>query len=242
MSGSASVRLLNLLDIPLIKKKSLDDEGIPFVSVWLIPSRTDRLPLQSIINQLAQYHHSVAFCPHLTLFSAPVTALAPSLALSSSSTIWHGGGIHWAHHLSPVLDTLTPFALRVTGVKWGQPFAKTVFLHLETTPSLLTFIQALQPVILQTPIADSITQALQNVDPHISLIYKKLDKRTKVAIAQSIRISQPTICFNKLQIIQAPAQFETQADVQSLRCIYRKELSTEENETDRCLDRGRDIK
>ena len=205
---------------------------IPLLSFWLIPIESERLLLQSLINQMAQRYQSSTFCPHLTLFSTPITALNDPLRSASSffSPSEDRSTRLWDHHLDPILNQCPPVSLNATSVQWGQTFAKTVFIQLETTLTLQRLIQHLQQSVLQStqesvdpaPIGGSLGQT---IDPHVSLIYQQMDDITKAAIAQSTMWDQRRLSFSELQIVQAPAQFETQEDVKTLRCIYRHPLN-----------------
>ncbi|MEM9214292.1 MAG: hypothetical protein AAGD25_08080 [Cyanobacteria bacterium P01_F01_bin.150] len=200
----------------------LETTPVPYISVWLIPTETDRAFLQSLISQIAQQYQSVAFCPHVTLFSVPVTKINQNLVSSPLSSPWDLSEIDWDEHLSIVLSKFSPFFLKTIHIGWGRTFAKTVFVQLETTSTLLAFIQAMRNSITQGPATQAIEQI---IDPHISLIYKHLDNKRKVAIAQSTTLHQHTFGFSEFQIVKAPSQFETQEDVQALRCIYRQTLN-----------------
>ena len=193
----------------------------PLLSFWLLPSREEREALQTIICQLAQQYESVKFCPHLTLFTISMDqVLAAHLGgdhlLGSDRLLME---IDWETYFRPGISSIQPLSLVVQNIYSGSEFSKTVFIRLNSTPTLLDTITHLRRTASKAaPVCSPV------IDPHISLIYQTLDVETKDAIARSIDLPQAIFHFNEIQIRQAPSRFESSTDVKQLQCLYSQVL------------------
>lgn len=191
---------------------------IPNLSFWLIPAKEERKMLQKIIDQLAQKYESISFCPHVTLFTIPTATAIDHYESITRSEVTSLSLMRWSTYIGPSITTISPFSLRIGNVLSGVPFAKTVFVQLEPTSSLLTYIAHLKQAM------NVCSDHEDRIDPHVSLIYGAFTAEHKQAIARSIHIPQSTLHFEEIQVVQAPAQFETYTDVRSLKCIYAQSL------------------
>ena len=187
----------------------------PLLSFWLIPTKEDRATLQTMIHQLAEQYGSVGFYPHVTLVTIPVTTVLSHLSIQDPLNDISPNT--WTTYLTPSITNIKPLSLKIQGVHSSHEFAKTVFCRLEKTQTLLKVIKYLQQAMGQDSDPDLI-------DPHVSLIYQSLEPQTKEAIARSIYVPQHTFHFDEIQIIEAPPQFETLADVKQLRCLHSQLL------------------
>ncbi|MGB3517254.1 MAG: hypothetical protein WBA43_12420 [Elainellaceae cyanobacterium] len=168
------------------------------LSFWLMPKEEHRIPLAILIEQLSDRFQSTPFTPHVTLGS---------------------GAVPWAiadlpAHLDPLVKTIPPLSLKTEPPQTSDRFSKTLFIPLPTTPALTYLVTSLQQTV-----PASLTGCNQ---PHISLLYKTgVDA---AAIAASLTLPLATVTFSELWAIAAPQQFESQADVQQLHCLYRGQL------------------
>ena len=182
----------------------------PYLSFWLVPYLSSCEVLQSIINRLADQRGTQTFLPHVTLCSGPAPMRSPEdQSWSVRSTP------NWSEILfpiiTPIVDELHPFKLEIEQIRYGHQFSKTVFIQLRSTKTL---------VHLVTQIQQALHVPFQHPDPHVSLLYCTLEDERKRLIAQSIDLSRIALDFDRIQVMQAPATFQTQQDVAALRCIY----------------------
>lgn len=187
------------------------------LSFWLIPAKDDRQVLKTIIDQLAHTYDCVSFCPHVTLFTLPTAVVMTHYAAVTRSEGTVLSLINWQSYLRSAISRIPSFSLRAETIQSGEAFAKTVFVQLELTSTLLRSIDHLRQAVTSNTIEG-------HIDPHISLIYGAFTPEKKQAIAHGIRIPQQSILFKEIQVVQAPTQFETSADVGSLRCLYAQSL------------------
>lgn len=171
-----------------------------YYSFWLIPKAPDLDDFQDIINALAARFNTVSFCPHVTLYSGPVSSTFDVQAVLVE------------------LSSTRSLELEISGVHYESHFAKTLYIQLKQSPVLSKLIHRLVEAIPQAQIPA--------LDPHVSLLYNDLDDATQQALTQKILLSRPTIQFDQIQVIAASQTFETQEHVSSLRCVYSQLLTT----------------
>ena len=168
-------------------------------SFWLVPQEPDLTYVQGLISTLAERFGTVPFCPHVTLYSGPlpseVDVKTIGAALSSEYSV----------------------ELEVLALNHDSRFSKTLYIQLKQTPRLSQLVDRLVAAIpnAQRPI----------LDPHVSLLYHRLDGGTKQALMSTIVLPRATLRFNQVQAVAAPQNFETQAHVASLRCVHSQLLS-----------------
>lgn len=211
-----------------------------YLSFWLIPSSRDRAWIQPIIDHLAQTYGSVVFDPHITLVSCPASQVWQTLQATDVTVpaTWEQLQEQLqpllASRLSAIANTTASFEVTVQGMAIGESFAKTVFIRLQRSPSLQDLVQRLSYKLLTstpapTPKSTSTPgpippNPLNTFDPHISLIYQRLDWTIKDAIAQSIVPPSMTIRLDEIRVVQAPCQFVTHDDVYALQPIWSAPL------------------
>lgn len=174
--------------------------AIPFYSVWLIPQEPDLSYFTALINSLANRFSTVSFCPHVTLYSGFIPASLDVRQVCSDLASYH------------------PVELDVVSLTHETRFSKTLYIQLQSSPSLTELVHQLVAGIenARTPI----------LDPHVSLLYHHLDTDIKETLVKDITLPRPTIRFNQLQVIAAPQNFETQEHVSKLRHVHSQFLNT----------------
>jgi len=121
-------------------------------SIWLQPEGRQELELPALIERLAADHHTVSFCPHLTVCSVPDDAAV----LDAAAAYVRECG-------------LLPLKVSKTAVTGAviTPF-RAVFIEVENSPALREFRERLRNIVSAPPL----------VPPHISLLYT-LDRVTQ---------------------------------------------------------------
>ncbi|HIH45714.1 MAG TPA: hypothetical protein HA292_01305 [Candidatus Nitrosotenuis sp.] len=141
-------------------------------SIWLVPEKVDSLYLDRIIKNLAKLYFAPKFSPHITIYGGVRDLDAAKVAVSK-------------------IKSKRVIAIN-NGIGQSDYLWKTLFINIKKTSNLRKIHNTLQ----------------QNLDsnykfnPHISLIYKKLDKTTKKTIRHNIKLKK-RFTFNKIVIIKS---------------------------------------
>ena len=156
-------------------------------SIWLIPSHLDGALISRSIQSLSKKYLAPIFKPHCTIFS-PITDLNKAKIIINQ------------------LDQKI-FQVDVQGIDESDDIWKTVFLKLVNNSTLkkinVLFNQAF-PQIYQ-------------FDPHISLIYKKLDAKKRKSIISKLDMKK-SFAIDKISIVC------TSGSVENWETVYSKTL------------------
>ena len=156
-------------------------------SIWLIPSHLDGVLISRSIQSLSKKYLAPIFKPHCTIFS-PITDLNKAKIIINQ------------------LDQKI-FQVDVQGIDESDDIWKTVFLKLVNN-STLKKINAL------------FSQAFPEIyqfDPHISLIYKKLDAKKRKSIISKLDMKK-SFAIDKISIVC------TLGSVENWETVYSKTL------------------
>ena len=156
-------------------------------SIWLIPSDFDGDLISNSIESLSKKYLAPIFNPHCTIFS-PITNL---------------------YKAQIIINQLEQkiFQVVVEKIDESDDIWKTVFLKLVNDPTLKK-INAL--------FNDAFPQTYQ-FDPHISLIYKKLDAKKRKSILSKLDMKKSFV-IDKISIVN------TSGLVESWETVYSKRL------------------
>ena len=156
-------------------------------SIWLIPSHLDDALISKLIQSLSKKYLAPIFKPHCTIFS-PITDLNKAKIIINQ------------------LDQKI-FQVDVQGIDESDDIWKTVFFKLVNN-STLKKINAL------------FNQAFPQIyqfDPHISLIYKKLDAKKRKSIISKLDMKK-SFAIDKISIVC------TSGSVENWETVYSKTL------------------
>ena len=171
-----------------------------YYSFWLVPQEPDLAYFQDLINTLAKQFGTVSFSPHVTLYSGFLpSSLSVETVLAS-------------------LSSSTPMELEVVNLNHESRFSKTLYVQLKQAFWLAQLVNDLVSAMPNVP--------PPQLDPHLSLLYHRLEAVTKQNLIETIVLPRTTMRFNQIQAIAAPENFETQAHVMSLRCVHSQLLTT----------------
>lgn len=160
------------------------------ISFWLIPTESDRLFFQEIINRLAERYHAPKFTPHVTIYSgrfASETAIAPLLKTSTQN--------------------ISPFSLTVDRILHSEQFTKTLFVQFQANETLSQLSAKFQH--------QALAPQDYSLNPHLSLMYQVLDPVEKQQLAEQIKVPSLEISFDEVRAIATPGSTQTKADVES---------------------------
>jgi 2'-5' RNA ligase len=161
------------------------------VAYWLIPAKPARSFFASTIAKLAARFDAPLFEPHVTIYAAGKGEDVP------------------ADVLNLALTDCTPFRLSVRYIQYSDEFTKTVFVQFEPSPPLSGLSSALRQ-------ASALHDEYQ-LNPHLSLIYKKMTRSTKIDVAASVSLPFTEVLFDSVRAVICPAQVRSHQDVEAWR-------------------------
>lgn len=186
----------NLLRNPARSENDImrgDQNREEIIAYWLLPAEPAREYFSSIIGDLAKRHHAPSFEAHLTIFIAPSSQLTAATALRET------------------IADVQPIRLPVRGVGYSDAFTKTVFVEFDSTSALREIAAAFRRK-MPSPGDDEL-------NPHLSLIYKTMSHVEKERIAKSLLSLPSEVEFNCAKGILCRVPIETRADVESWRTV-----------------------
>jgi 2'-5' RNA ligase len=169
------------------------------IAYWLIPTEPAHSFFQSLINDLARRYNAPRFEPHVTIHVGANGTEAAETALSKA-----------AHDCKRI-------ALAPLEVSHSSEFIKTLFVQFALTTQLQQLNQN-----IRTAAQDSSDYQL---NPHLSLLYKKMSIQDRRLLTQSIDVPFPEVTFHSLKAVRCISPTQTRGDVEAWRVVAEKELS-----------------
>src|SRR2546423_13922335 len=158
------------------------------VAYWLIPAEAARSFFVSVIGELALRFDAPIFEPHVTIYGTRMGEDMP------------------AEVLNRVLLGCPPFQLSICNLRYSDSFTKTVFVQFEPSPRLVQLSHALQKA--------SASHDRYDLNPHLSLIYKKMAHKAKLDVTASIHLPFTEVLFNLVKAVICPMQTASRQDVE----------------------------
>jgi hypothetical protein len=157
----------------------------------LTPAEPARSFFASTIAGLAARFDAPVFEPHVTIYAG-------------------GKGADNAQEvLNQVLGETRPIRLSVRDIQYSDEFTKTLFVQFEASPALSGLCRAFRQA--------SAFQDEYQLNPHLSLIYKKMTPSAKIDLAASIRLPFPDVLFDSAKAVISPARVESRQEVEAWR-------------------------
>ncbi len=169
------------------------------VAYWLMPAEPARSFFASVIAELATRFDAPVFEPHLTIYAGDQGNDNPTQALSHA------------------LAECRPFRLSVRDIQYSDEFTKTVFVQFESSPALSHLCRALQQA--------SAGRNEYQLNPHLSLIYKKMTLSAKIDLAASVSLPFTEVLFDSARAIISPARVESRTEVEAWRVAAVQRLT-----------------
>ncbi len=142
-------------------------------SIWVEPTEKDTKYLSLIIQNLAKKYDSPTFNPHITVYSGVKNASAAKSAIRNCAD-------------------MKKLVVKITTLEFSDNLWKTVFANVEKNQKLLQINNAIKKHVPLNPKYD--------FNPHISMIYKKLNDSQKQKIINDLKIKSK-FTFDKITII-----------------------------------------
>ena len=166
------------------------------VTYWLCPAEPARSALSTIIDDLAARFNAPMFEPHVTLYSTDASGENPESVLSAVMT-GHG-----------------EYRLAISGLDYSDEFTKTFFVQFEPSSEVAQLSEDLKRA--------SASPGDYELNPHLSLLYQKMDHETKRQLAGSIALPFTEITFDRVKAVIVPTKIESREDVQGWRVVAEK--------------------
>ncbi|PYI93098.1 MAG: hypothetical protein DME97_07270 [Verrucomicrobia bacterium] len=163
------------------------------VTYWLCPAEPARNHFAMLICNLAEKFNAPFFEPHVTLYVTDAANENPSAVLEQ------------------VVKNRQSCHLSVRGLDHSDKFTKTVFVQFEPDEDLARLSSDLRRA--------STAQNDYQLNPHLSLIYKTMDRETKRDLAASLRLPFDKVRFDSAKAVISPAKIESRADVEAWRVV-----------------------
>ena len=169
------------------------------VAYWLCSVEPARSDLTTIIEELAARFDAPVFEPHVTLYVTDAAGENPDAVLERFSS------------------GRTSHRLTIRGLDYSEKFTKTLFIQFEPDAGLDQLSADLRRA--------SAVQNDYELNPHLSLIYKEMNEKTKRELAHDIVLPFQEILFDSIKAVISPAQIESKEDVEAWRIVAEKRLT-----------------
>jgi len=169
------------------------------IAYWLMPAEPARGYFEKMITDLAGKHDAPVFEPHLTIYVGSNRSGAIEKILSRAA-----------------IDC-EPIQLEVLEVRQSYEFTKTLFVQFGSNAKL----QQLNETIREA----SETPSDYQLEPHLSLLYKKMPIPARRELAGSIKLPFSTVVFDSIKAVRCVSPTCNRADVEAWRVIATKALS-----------------
>jgi 2'-5' RNA ligase len=168
------------------------------IAYWLIPSEPAHGFFQGLINDLARRYDAPVFEPHVTVHvGADRTDAAANAAADATRQC-------------------KPISLIPLGVDESDLFIKTLFVRFAMSAEL----QRLNAVIRQ----GANDSSPYELNPHLSLIYKRMAPATRREIAASIEVPFSEVTFGAMKAVLCISPTQSRADVEAWRVVAAASL------------------
>jgi 2'-5' RNA ligase len=168
------------------------------IAYWLIPAEPAHSFFKEAINDLARGYDAPLFEPHVTIYVGTDHIDAAERALSKAAR------------------ECQSITVKTLGIDHSAEFIKTLFVQF----ALNTKLQQLNTIV-RSAAEDSSNYKL---DPHLSLLYKKISHVVRSELADSINVPFSEVTFDALQAVRCISPTQNRADVEAWRAITRRSL------------------
>jgi 2'-5' RNA ligase len=168
------------------------------IAYWLIPTELTRGFLEKLIADLARRYDAPVFEPHVTLYVGSDRAEVADQILSQAAIGYE------------------PIPLEVLDVRHSGLFTKTLFLQLVLNAKL----QRLSELLRQR----SLPSCPYNLNPHISLLYRRMSLAARRELARSIKFPFSRVGFDSIKAVRCASPTRNRAEVEAWRVIATKSL------------------
>jgi len=167
-------------------------------TLWLTPCEPLRTSLRSTISQLAARCDAVEFEPHVTVFCGPSTD-AEARAVARR-----------------VARQFSPIELTAVGLDHTEHYTKTLFVQFQESSCLRQ--------IFETAAAHYPRSSDYVLNPHLSLIYKKLHEEIQTELCETLDVPTDSYRFDRVRMIETELPIEDPGPVRRWRVVCDEPL------------------
>ena len=168
------------------------------IAYWLIPTEPTRRFLAKLIADLARRYDAPVFEPHVTIYVGPDRSEVGEQIISQVATV------------------CGPIQLKILDAQHSSEFTKTLFVQLALNANL----QRLSELIRQR----SPRSSHYHLNPHISLLYRRMSLAARRELARSIRLPFSEVVFDSVCAVRCASPTRNRAEVEAWRVIATKSL------------------
>lgn len=161
------------------------------MAYWLTPAEPARSFFASTIAELAARFEAPIFEPHVTIYAGEKGDDIPAQVLRRA------------------LTGCKPLRLLARDIRYSDEFTKTLFVQFEPNPALSHLSRALQQA--------SARHDQYELNPHLSLIYKKIALAAKIEVVDSVKLPFADVLFDSANAIISAPRVESRQDVEAWR-------------------------
>jgi len=168
------------------------------ITYWLCPAEPARSHFASLIGDLAARFDAPVFEPHVTIYVTCAEREKPGQMLAQ---VW---------------PRYRPFRLTVLGLDYSNKFTQTLFIRFARDDDLTCLSQELRRA--------SASPNAYELNPHLSLLYKKMNPDTQRELVASIALPFADATFDVVKVVISPARIESRSDVEMWRVVAEEKL------------------
>jgi len=168
-------------------------------TLWLTPCEPLRSQLRSIIRQLATRFDAVEFEPHVTVFCGPSTDIEARTVARR------------------IAEQFSPIELIADRVDHSGHYTKTLFVQFQDSVLLRH--------IFETAVALYSRPSSYILNPHLSLIYKKLDQGSRRTLCNTLDVPTGSYRFDRIRMIKTQLPIEDDGPVRRWRVVCDEPLA-----------------
>jgi 2'-5' RNA ligase len=170
------------------------------IAYWLIPIEPARRFFQNLINELAQRYNAPVFEPHVTVHVGANCADALDGVLSKAAR------------------GRERIALQALEVGSSPEFIKTLFVQFALNTQLQQLNQSIRNAAQDSPD--------YQLNPHLSLLYKRISIQDRRLLTHSIEIPFPEMTFDSLKAVRCISPTQGRAHVEAWRVVAETPLGS----------------
>jgi 2'-5' RNA ligase len=167
------------------------------IAYWLIPTEPARSFFQGVINDLARRYNAPVFEPHMTIHVGP-------------------DGVEAEVVIAKGVSGCRVAQAKVLKVCESGEFIKTLFVQFALDRKLQQFNETIRHAA-----QDSSDYQL---NPHLSLLYKKMSILARRQLAHSIKLPFSEVTFESIKAVRCVSPTRSHADVEAWRVVAVKSL------------------
>jgi 2'-5' RNA ligase len=167
-------------------------------TLWLTPREPLSSALRSIISHMAKELNAIAFEPHVTVFCGPSTDAEASALVDQ------------------IAKQFAPIELTADRLDYTDRYTKTLFVQFRESAVLRQ--------IFEIAAGRARQQSNYSLNPHLSLLYKKLPSATQRGLCETLDVPMGDFWFDGIRIIETELPIEDPGPVMRWRVVREAKL------------------